>query len=64
MEDLTKMSDIIRSSTYEAFFPLICTALIYFALISLIWFAMGKVKILFEPKKRKREAVLKGVEIK
>lgn len=64
VEDLTKMSDIIRSSTYEAFFPLICTALIYFSLISLIWFAMGKVKILFEPKKRKREAVLKGVEIK
>ena len=30
--DLTKMSDIIRSRTYEAFFPLIATALIYFAL--------------------------------
>ena len=26
------MSDIIRSRTYEAFFPLIATALIYFAL--------------------------------
>ena len=30
--DLTKMSDIIRSRTYEAFFPLLATALIYFAL--------------------------------
>jgi polar amino acid transport system substrate-binding protein len=30
--DLTKTSDIIRSRTYEAFFPLIVTALIYFAL--------------------------------
>lgn len=30
--ELTKMSDIIRSRTYEAFFPLISTALIYFIL--------------------------------
>ena len=30
--DLTKMSDIIRSRTYEAFFPLLATALIYFVL--------------------------------
>ena len=34
--DLTKMSDIIRSRTYEAFFPLIATALIYFALAWII----------------------------
>ncbi|MBR5089496.1 MAG: ABC transporter permease subunit [Ruminiclostridium sp.] len=39
IQDLTKMSDIIRSRTYEAFFPLIATAIIYFILawvISLI----------------------------
>lgn len=36
IQDLTKMSDIIRSRTYEAFFPLITTALIYFALAWLI----------------------------
>lgn len=34
--DLTKMSDIIRSRTFEAFFPLIATALIYFLLAWLI----------------------------
>ena len=34
--DLTKMSDIIRSRTYDAFFPLLTTALIYFALAWLI----------------------------
>ena len=28
--DLTKASDIIRNRTYEAFFPLIITAIIYF----------------------------------
>ncbi len=34
--DLTKASDIIRNRTYEAFFPLIVTAIIYF-LICLIF---------------------------
>ncbi|MBR2075699.1 MAG: ABC transporter permease subunit [Fibrobacter sp.] len=35
IQDLTKASDIIRSRTYEAFFPLITTAIIYFAIA---WF--------------------------
>ena len=36
--DLTKASDIVRNRTYEAFFPLIFTAFIYF----LICFLLGK----------------------
>ncbi len=36
IQDLTKMSDIIRSRTYEAFFPLIATAVIYFILAWII----------------------------
>lgn len=36
--DLTKASDIIRNRTYEAFFPLIITALIYF----MICYFVGK----------------------
>lgn len=36
VQDLTKMSDIIRSRTYEAFFPLIVTAVIYFLLAWII----------------------------
>ena len=47
IQDLTKMSDIIRSRTYEAFFPLIATAVIYFILawiITLILkFAAGRI---------------------
>ena len=38
IQDLTKASDIIRSRTYEAFFPLIATALIYFVTA---WFLAG-----------------------
>jgi len=36
IQDLTKMGDIIRSRTYEAFFPLIATAVIYFILAWII----------------------------
>lgn len=34
--DLTKASDIIRSRTYEAFFPLLFTAAVYFVLCALL----------------------------
>ena len=34
--DLTKGGDIIRSTTYEAFLPLIAVALIYFVLVMLL----------------------------
>lgn len=37
--DLTKASDIIRNRTYEAFFPLIITAIIYF----IICYFIGKI---------------------
>ena len=50
IRDLTKMSDIIRSRTYEAFFPLIATALIYFALSWLISEAVRLAIRKMEPK--------------
>jgi ABC-type sulfate transport system permease component len=34
--DLTKASDIIRSRTYEAFFPLLVTAAVYFILCAVL----------------------------
>lgn len=36
VEDLTKASDLIRSRTFDAFFPLIISALLYFALAWLL----------------------------
>lgn len=36
IQDLTKMSDIIRSRTYEAFFPLLATAIIYLVVARLL----------------------------
>lgn len=38
--DLTKSSDIIRNRTYEAFFPLIFTAFIYFMICKLVSFLL------------------------
>ncbi len=56
IQDLTKMSDIIRSRTYEAFFPLIVTAIIYFALAWILSLILKLVLKKIDPKKRKRSS--------
>ena len=62
VNDLTKMGDIIRSNTYEAFFPLIATAVIYFVLTWIVASLLNIVKHKFEPKRRNEKEILKGVE--
>ncbi len=59
IQDLTKMSDIIRSRTYEAFFPLIATALIYFVIAYAMTYLLSMVEMRVDPKQRKR--AVKGV---
>ena len=63
VQDLTKMGDIVRSRTYEAFFPLIAVTVIYFVLEVLLSFAVSRIRISIDPKKRKRESILKGVDL-
>ena len=63
VQDLTKMGDIVRSRTYEAFFPLIAVTVIYFVLEGLYSFAVSRIRISIDPKKRKREKILKGVNV-
>lgn len=53
IQDLTKMSDIIRSRTYEAFFPLIATALIYFATAHLLASVLAYAEFRLDPIKRR-----------
>ncbi|MBQ7264914.1 MAG: ABC transporter permease subunit [Firmicutes bacterium] len=55
VQDLTKMSDIIRSRTYEAFFPLIATALIYFILAWFISLILSFIEKRTDPKKKRRQ---------
>ena len=56
IQDLTKMSDIIRSRTYEAFFPLIATAIIYFILAWIISLILKFVMNRVDYRRRKRGA--------
>lgn len=61
VQDLTKMGDIVRGRTYEAFFPLIVVAIIYFILGAAMTFLVGRIELGVNPKRRKREDILKGV---
>ena len=61
VNDLTKMGDIIRGNTYEAFFPLIAVAVIYFAITWGVAGLLGILKRKAEPKRRKNKNILKGV---
>ncbi len=54
IQDLTKASDIIRSRTYEAFFPLITTAIIYFIISWLLTRILTALQRWIEPKKSGR----------
>lgn len=59
VQDLTKVSDIIRSRTMEAFFPLIMTAVIYFVIANMMTAALSFAERKVAPKRKKRS--LKGV---
>ena len=61
VQDLTKMGDIVRSRTYEAFFPLIAITIIYFVLEGLFSLVISRISISINPRKRKRDRILKGV---
>mgnify|MGYP004681643189 CR=1 FL=1 len=60
--DLTKISDLVRSRTYEAFFPLIATAIIYFIIAAVMTHIVKKVEIKINPKRRSEEKILKGIK--
>jgi len=59
VQDLTKASDIIRSRTFDAFFPLIMAAVIYLVITWLLTRALSYIEISVAPK---RKHVIKEVE--
>lgn len=61
VNDLTKVGDIIRSNTYEAFFPLIAVAVIYFIITWIVGEALAILGRKFDAKQRKEKDILKGV---
>ena len=62
VQDLTKMGDIVRSRTYEAFFPLIAVAIMYFVLAAILTFVVNKIEIRINPRRRSKQQILKGVK--
>ncbi len=54
IHDLTKASDIIRSRTYEAFFPLVTTAIIYFIIAWLLTRALTAIQKRIDPRNRRK----------
>lgn len=62
VQDLTKIGDIVRSRTYEAFFPLIAVAVIYFLLAAILTFAVNKIAVRVDPRRRPKSVILKGVK--
>ncbi|MBO5564179.1 MAG: transporter substrate-binding domain-containing protein [Lachnospiraceae bacterium] len=63
VEDLTKTGDIIRSRTYEAFFPLIAVAVIYYILAAILVFLVDRFTMRMDPARRDEKEILKGVQI-
>ena len=62
VQDLTKIGDIVRSRTYEAFFPLIAVAVIYFVLAAVLTFIVNRTVIRIDPRRRPKSVILKGVK--
>lgn len=63
VQDLTKMSDIVRSRTYEAFFPLIAVAIIYFALAAIMIYIVNKITLYTDPKLRTKQQITRGIKL-
>jgi len=51
VQDLTKASDIIRSRTFDAFFPLIMVAVLYFVLAWLLTLLLEAIQVRTAPKR-------------
>ena len=62
MLDLTKISDLVRSRTYEAFFPLIVTAIMYFVLSAVLTKIVTLVEHAIDPRRRKKDKILRGIK--
>lgn len=54
VQDLTKASDIIRSRTFDAFFPLIFVAVLYFLISWLLLLSLGYVEKITDPRLKNR----------
>ena len=52
VQDLTKAGDIIRSRTFDAFFPLVMVAVLYFLISYILLLILNRVELQIEPKRK------------
>lgn len=63
VQDLTRVADLIRARTYDAFVPLITITIVYLLLSRLLLFATARIEQRINPKNRSREKILEGVKL-
>jgi len=56
VQDLTKASDIIRSRTFDAFFPLVMVAILYYAISWILMQALEYLERVTDPKHGRNKA--------
>ena len=54
VQDLTKASDIIRSRTFDAFFPLIMAAVLYIIIAGLLTWGLSYMETSVDPKRKRK----------
>lgn len=62
--DLTKIGDIVRGRTFEAFFPLITTTIIYFFIIRVMVWIVTRIEVFMMDKERRVMKLKKNIYIK
>lgn len=60
--DLTKIGDLVRSRTYDAFFPLVFTAIMYFIIAGVLTTLVKRIEISINPKRRSQNKILSGIK--
>lgn len=58
VQDLTRASDIIRSRTFDAFLPLLISAIVYFALAWILTLIVEKIQKKFLPNVKSKEEII------
>lgn len=63
VQDLTKMADLIRARTFDAFVPIVTVAVVYLILSRLLMKFTDIIARRIDPKSRSREKILEGMKI-
>ena len=63
VQDLTRMADLIRARTYDAFMPLIVISVLYLILAYLTVKLTGLLTARLDPTRRRPENILPGVKL-